>query len=195
MKILVEHDLEGTAASALERASPEVRASLRALLANAREIDAADVAEFLELPADDLLGAIERCCNARVLAGDSHDNIRRMIEDTAAFFADCGSAIDETWLVSRFTPKERVPPPPDASRQDLMVHLMDDPYTATVAHRLFGIEGVIPTEAFLRELVALDLRAEHEPHVARVVATLGTVADAHREIIEPLRRVLALARH
>jgi hypothetical protein len=68
---------------------------------------------------------------------------------------------------------------------------MDDPYTATVARRLFGVEGVIPTHAFLRELVALDLRAEDEEKIARVVATLGTVADAHREIIEPLRRVLA----
>ncbi len=68
---------------------------------------------------------------------------------------------------------------------------MDDAYTATVARRLFGVEGVIPTQAFLRELVALDLREEDEAKVARVVATLGTVADAHREIIEPLRRVLA----
>jgi len=68
---------------------------------------------------------------------------------------------------------------------------MDDPYTATVARRIFDVEGVIPTEAFLRDLVALDLKEEDEPHVARVVATLGTVSDAHREIIEPLRRVLA----
>jgi hypothetical protein len=68
---------------------------------------------------------------------------------------------------------------------------MDDPYTASVARRVFGVEGVIPTQASLRELVALELRAEDEDKVRRVIATLGTVADAHREIIEPLRRVLA----
>ena len=179
--------------SALERASPEVRATLRAWLAIPREPDAARIAELLELSPDDLLGSLARFCDARVLAGDSHENIHRMIDDARAFLASCDVALDTTELAARFTPKTKAPVAPSASREELVRRLMDDPYTATVARRLFGIEGVIATPAFLRELVALDLRAEDEPRVARVVATLGTVADAHREIIEPLRR--GLARH
>jgi hypothetical protein len=77
---------------------------------------------------------------------------------------------------------------PDASREELLQHLMADPYTATVVRRLFDVEGVVPTQAFLRDLVALDLKAEDEPRVERLVRTLGTVVDPHREIIEALRR-------
>lgn len=180
-----------TIRDALERASPEMRATLRAWLAIPHDPDAAAVAELLELSEDDLLGSLARFCDARVLAGDAPDNIVRMIEDARAFLASCDYALRTSELAARFTPKTRAPAPANASRQELVQHLMDDPYTATVARRLFGVEGVIATQAFLRELVALDLRPEDEPHVARVVASLGTVADAHREIIEPLlRRVL-----
>ena len=185
MKLLREDDLE--------RAPSDVRATLRAWLSLPREVTAHDVAELLELSEDDLLGSLARFCDARVLAGDAPENIARMIEDARAFLASCDYALDTSELATRFAPKTRAVAPASASRQELMQHLMNDPYTATVARRLFGVEGVIPTPAFLRELVALDLRADDEPHVARVVASLGKVADAHREIIEPLRR--ALARH
>jgi hypothetical protein len=193
MKLLVEDDFEGMGAAALERATPRTRATLRAWLAIPHEPDAARVAELLELSEDDLLGSLARFCDARVLAGDTHENIFGMIEDARLFLASCNYTLDTSALAERFTPKARAEVAPNATRQELMQRLMDDPYTATVARRLFGIEGVIPTQAFLRDLVALDLRAEDEPRVARIVATLGTVADAHREIIEPLRR--GLARH
>lgn len=75
-----------------------------------------------------------------------------------------------------------------ASRNELLAKLMEDPYTSTVARRLFDIDGVIPTEAFLRELVALDLGPDDERHVERLVRSLGTVVDAHREIIDALKR-------
>lgn len=190
MKILVEDDLEAIAATALDSASPRARATLRAWLVLPREVATADVAALLELSEDDLLGSLSRFCDARVLAGDA-ENIHGMIEDARAFLASCNVAIDTTVLAARFTPKARAPVAPNASRQELMQRLVDDPYTATVARRLFGVEGVLPTQAFLRDLVALDLRAEDEPHVAHLVLTLGTVVDAHREIIEPLRRVLS----
>ena len=146
---------------------------------------------MLEVSEDDLLGSLAEFCEARVVAGDAHENVLRMIGEAKAFLASCNHSLDTSALENRFTPKTRSPVKPDASRQELMQRLIDDPYTATVARRIFGIEGVIPTQAFLRDLVALDLRFEDEPKVARLIATLGKVADAHREIIEPLRRVLA----
>jgi len=193
MKLLVvEDDLEGIAAAALEGATAGTRATLRAWLAIPNEPNAARIAELLEISEDEIVGSLAEFCEARFLAGDAHENILRMIREAKAFLASCNcAAIDTSVLEERYTPKTRRAVPPNASRSDLLELLMDDPYTATVARRIFGIEGVIPTEAFLRHLVALDLRAEDEPKVARVVATLGKVADAHREIIEPLRRVLA----
>ena len=193
MKLLVEDDLEGVATAALAGASAETRATLRAWLAIPHEPDGARIAELLELSEDDLRGSLARFCDARVLAGDTHENVLRKIEQAREFLATCNYSLDTNELAARFTPKTRNRISSSASRQELIQCLMDDPYTATVARRIFGVEGVIATPAFLRELVALDLRAEDEPHVARVVASLGKVADAHREIIEPLRR--ALSRH
>jgi hypothetical protein len=167
--------------------SPEIVAMLRAWLSLPRDPNDEDVAELLALSPDDLLGSLVRFCDARVLAGDAHENVLRMIEDARSFLASCNYALDTSGLAARFTPKARSAITPDASREALMQRLMEDPYTATVARRLFGVEGVIPTQAFLRDLVALDLRAEDEPRVARLVASLGTVNDPHREIIERLR--------
>ncbi len=192
MHRLVEADLEALAARALSRVDDDVRAVVRAWLARPHELRASDVAEVLELAEDELLGSIARFCDARLLAGESHDALLVDLERLSIFFARCedeGHAhVDLAALVARFGPKPRATVASSASRNELMAHLMNDPYTSTVARRLFGIEGVVPTQAFLRELVALDLRASDEPRVARVVASLGTVVNAHVEVIEALRR-------
>ena len=189
MHRLVEPDLEAVAERALAEAGEDVRATLRAWLARPREPTAADLAGVLELAEDDVVSSIAGFCDARVLAGASPDSVRADLKRIRALLERCEFPVDLDALVTRFTPKAQTAVSPNATRDELLAHLMSDPYVSTVVRRLWGIPGVVPTHAFVRAFVDLDLVPADEPNVARLVATINTVGDAHAEIIEKLRRM------
>jgi hypothetical protein len=190
MHRLVDDDLEARAERALQRADADVRATVRAWLARPRDPTVEDIVEILELAPDEIASSIARFCDARVLAGEPPERTRAELERLRVFF-DGVAEVDLEEIVARVVPKARVGVDPNASREELLRHLTGDPYASTVVRRLFGIPGVIPTQAFLRALVELDLRPADEPHVDRLVRSLGSVVNAHVEIIEALRRARA----
>jgi hypothetical protein len=193
LRVLAQLDAMGLEQqAALRTALAELLCTRRAGGRNAR-VTARRLAELFELPEDDILGLVAEWNDQRVLVGDPPGLLGAKLAHLQTFFDLCAHdglpSVDLGPLREALNSKALPPLDASASREALMELLLSDPYHRTVVRRLFGILGVLPTQAFLLDLATLALTREDEPFVARLIASLpDEVVDAHEEIIEPLRQ-------